>query len=276
MRFVYSSDIHGDINKYHKLLNICKKNNINYIVLGGDLLPKYKDDREPIQRDFINNEFDKYCRELQDNNITLIGILGNDDLEIIEEDYYKVISKYPNIIDVDNKLAKIEDISFIGLNKVIDAPFKRKDHIVLDEDQVMPKQASEKIYIDSCKRILTIKEWEKERLKRPKMSYCLNKLPKSNGKTIYILHDPPANIGLDWCRDGDKAGSKDIYNFLYNSNAYMSLHGHIHESYSLSGIWNAKINKTIAIQLGQTELNEELLYYAIIDTDNNKYERYEE
>ena len=276
MKFIYSSDIHGDMKKYNKLLKLCLKNNINYLVLGGDLLPKNAEDREPIQRDFINNELDNYYKKLQDNNITLISILGNDDLEIIEKDYYNMISKYPNIIDVDNKLKEIEDISFIGLNKVLDAPFKRKDHIVIEDNQKMPNQKSDKIYLDSCKRIITIEEWEKERLLRDKMIDCLNRLPKGNKKTIYILHDPPANVGLDWCKDKDKAGSKDIYNFLYNSNAYMSLHGHIHESYKLSGKWYSKINNTIAIQLGQTELNDKQLYYAIIDTDKNKYERFEE
>ena len=276
MRFVYASDIHGDMNKYNKLLKICKKNNIKYLVLGGDLLSKNAQNREPIQREFINTKLNNYYKKLQDNNITLIGILGNDDLEIIEEDYYKMISKYPNIIDVDNKLVSIEDISFIGLNKVLDAPFKRKDHVVIEENQEMPYQKSDKIYVDKCKRIITVDEWKKERLKRPKMIECLNNLPKTNNKKIYILHDPPANVGLDWCRDGDKAGSIDIYNFLYKSNAYMSLHGHIHESYGLSGTWYSKINNTVAIQVGQTELNEELLYYAIIDTDNNKYERFEE
>ena len=275
MKFIYACDLHGDMNKYNKLLDLCIKNKIKYMVLGGDLLYKTFGDREPVQRDSIENKLKPYYKKLYDNNITVISILGNDDLECVEEQYYNMIKEFPNIIDVDKKKVEVEGINFIGLNKVIDAPFKRKDHVVIEEGQIMPKQHSDKIYVDGCKRIITVEEWEKERLLRERMEDCLNKLPKSTGKTIYILHDPPANVGLDWCRDGDKAGSNDIYKFLYNSNAYMSFHGHIHESYELSHKWFADINGTIAIQPGQTEIGDELLYYVIIDTDKNKYERNE-
>ena len=237
MKFIYACDIHGDMNKYNKLRDLCIENDIKYMVLGGDLLAKVFGDREPVQRDCIDNKLNQYYKSLYDNNITVISILGNDDLECVEEQYYNMIKKYPNIIDVDNKRVDIEDISFIGLNKVIDAPFKRKDHVVIEEGQVMPKQHSDKIYVDGCKRIISVEEWEKERLLRDRMIDCLKRLPKGGNKTIYILHDPPANLGLDWCRDGDKAGSNDVYNFLYNSGAYMSFHGHIHESFSLSGKW---------------------------------------
>ena len=108
------------------------------------------------------------------------------------------------------------------------------------------------------------------------MKDILEELPKptTGNKAIYILHDPPADVGLDYCRDGAKPGSKDIYKFLENSNAYMSLHGHIHESYSLSKKWKAKIGNTIAVQAGQSELNEDYFVYVVVDTDNNICERY--
>lgn len=276
MKFVYSSDIHGDMKKYHRLIELCKENNTKYLVLGGDLLTKVFGDREPVQRDFIANKLPGLCEDFKNNNITVISILGNDDLEIIEDVYHEVIDKYPNIIDLDNKKKTIEGITFIGLNKVLDAPFKRKDHVVIEDGKDMPVQFSDKIYVDSCHRVLTVDEWKKERLKRDKMIDCLNRLPKSNNKTIYILHCPPANLGLDWCKDGDKAGSNDVYNFLYESNAYMSLHGHIHESYNLSNKWYGDINGTIAIQLGQSEFEESPLVYAVIDTDKNIYNRYED
>ena len=46
MKFIYSCDIHGDESKYEKLFEQAKKQNIKYLVLGGDLLPKMFNDRK--------------------------------------------------------------------------------------------------------------------------------------------------------------------------------------------------------------------------------------
>lgn len=276
MKFIYASDIHGDMRKYNKLIELCKLNNTDLLVLGGDLLTKtFGDDREQLQREFIANGLKDYCNKLRDNKIRVVSILGNDDMEIIEKEYYKLISSYPNIFDVDNKRVDIDGYNFIGLNKVLDAPFKRKDHVVIEEGMEMPKQNHDQIYVDKCRRIITVDEWRKERLKRDKMIDCLKRLPEGDENTIYILHDPPANVGLDVCRDGDKAGSNDIYKFLNDSKAIMSLHGHIHESYNKSGIWKVDLNGTTAVQAGQTEYGDDLLYYVIVDFDRRDLVRKE-
>ena len=62
--------------------------------------------------------------------------------------------------------------------------------------------------------------------------------------------------------------------FLENSNAYMSLHGHIHESPRVSGLWYNKLNNIICIQPGQTEIGNKEIYYVIVDTDKDGYERF--
>ena len=99
-------------------------------------------------------------------------------------------------------------------------------------------------------------------------------LPKADdkNKTIYVFHNPPYGIGLDVCADGRQVGSKAMIKFLENSNAYMSLHGHIHESPRMSGLWYNVLGKTICIQPGQTELRNKEMFYVIVDTENNSYE----
>lgn len=34
MKFIYTCDIHGDINKYEKLYEVLKEKNINNLVIG--------------------------------------------------------------------------------------------------------------------------------------------------------------------------------------------------------------------------------------------------
>ena len=277
MKFIYTSDIHGDINKYEKLIYLCKVNNIDSIVVGGDLFSKNFDDRISVQKNFIKNYLNVYFERLEKNNIKFIGIVGNDDLIIPCRDYYNLIKKFPYVYDINMKKVDINGISFIGLNYVLDAPFKRKDNIALEEGLEMPSQWSDEIYVDECQRVISREEWKIERKKCPMMEDLLNDLPcpTEGNKAIYVLHDPPYNVGLDLCKDGTLAGSKAIYKFILKSNAYMSLHGHIHESYELTGKWFVKIGNTIAIQPGQSELNQNPFHYVIIDTDNDSYDIYE-
>lgn len=272
MKFIYTSDIHGDIIKFEKLLNLSIQNDIKNIIFGGDLLPKKADIREPIQREFIKGYLKEYYKKLEDNNIKFINILGNDDMEVIEEQYYYMKKDFDNIIDIDNKKYDIDGISFIGLNKVMDTPFMRKDHVAVEEGQGMPTQFSNKIYTNNS--FVTVEEWMQMRKTTvPRMEDCLTNLPKPTEgyKSIYVLHDPPYGVGLDNCKDGDKPGSKSIAKFLEQSNAYMSLHGHIHEAPKYSGVWYAKLGNTICIQAGQTEFGELPLHYVIVDTDKNTY-----
>ena len=276
MKFIYTSDIHGDRNKYEKLIDLCHELSIDTIVVGGDLFAKHAKERIPVQKEFINTYLREYYKKLLDNNLTYIGIVGNDDLEIPCEEYYEMIKEYPNVHSVEVEPYSTNGISFIGSCYVLDAPFKRKDHIAIEEGLEMPYQKSDVIYVDKCRKQISVDEWRELRKTYPKMEDIVESLPKGKegDKVIYILHDPPSDSGLDYCIDGCKAGSKAIRKFIEKSNAYMSLHGHIHESYDLSGVWNCKIGNTICIQAGQSELGDPLFTYVVIDTDKNTYERH--
>lgn len=277
MKFIYACDIHGDTNKYEKLLKTAQKEKIKYIVLGGDLFPK-RGIRTIIQPEFIKDFLEDYFKKLQENNIKCILIPGNDDLEKFDTQLNELCKKYPNIHNIDNKKLDIEDVSFIGLSKVLDHPFGSKNRVLIEKNLKMEPQLSKEIYINQNTEVITISEWEKYRETNiDKMEDILANLPVAdkNKKTIYVLHDPPYGIGLDVCANGLQVGSKAIAEFLEKSNSYMSLHGHIHESPRTSGLWYNKLGKTICIQPGQTESGEKECYFVIIDTQTDKKDRYE-
>lgn len=277
MRFIYACDIHGDTNKYEKLFQKAKEENIEYIVLGGDLLPK-RGIRVIIQPEFIKGFLNEYFKMLDDNNIKCIFIPGNDDLEKFDIQINELCERYTNIYNIDNKRLDIENVSFIGLSKVLDHPFGSKNRVLVEENLKMQPQLSEDIYINKDTAAITIEEWEEYRQTNiDKMEDILNNLPEADKekKTIYVFHNPPYGVGLDVCANGLQVGSKAIMKFLEDSNSYMSLHGHIHESPRISGIWYNELGKTICIQPGQTELGERKFYYVIIDTELNKQYRYE-
>lgn len=272
MRFLYSCDIHGDKNKYEKLLVKAIEEKIEYIVIGGDILPK-RGDRTVIQPEFIQNFLNDYFKRLQENNIKFIFIPGNDDLEEIDAQLKSLCNKYTNVFNIDNNLLEVEDIDFIGLSKVLDHPFANKNRILVEEESKMQPQLSQKIYINKRTEIITVEEWEKYRMTNvKKMKDELEGLPKpnKNKKAIYVLHCPPYGIGLDVCRTKEEVGSKQIRKFLESSNIYMSFHGHIHESPDVSGIWENKLNETICIQPGQTEYGDLECHCVLIDTISNQ------
>lgn len=277
MKFIYACDIHGDTNKYEKLFKTAQKEDIKYMVLGGDLLPK-RGIRVIIQPEFIRDFFEDYFKRLKENNIKCILIPGNDDLEKFDIEINELCEKYSNIYNIDNKKLDIEDVSFIGLSKVLDHPFGSKNRVLIEKNLKMQPQLSQDIYINRDTEVITISEWERYRETNiDKMEDILSSLPvvDKSRKTIYVLHNPPYGIGLDVCANGLQVRSKAITSFLEESNSYMSLHGHIHESPKISGLWYNKLGKTICIQPGQTELGEKECYYVIIDTKIDKKDRYE-
>ena len=271
MRFIYVCDIHGDEYKYKKILAEAIKQKIKYLVFGGDLLPKNCSDRYNEQKIFIEQFFNSYFAELKENDIKCVCILGNDDLEQLDEIFENECSKFDNVFNIDNKKADIEDISFIGLSKVLDHPFGCKDRVVIEENLEMQIQLSRIIYVEKCRNMLSADEWKEYRNSIEKMENILENLPKitEGKKGIYVFHNPPYGVGLDVCINKQQVGSKAITKFLEESNAYMSLHGHIHESYRVTGIWKNELNNTICIQTGQTERGNKNMFYAVIDTDTN-------
>ena len=277
MKFIYASDVHGDIYKYDRILERAKEENIEYIVLGGDILPK-KGDRTIIQPKFIESELDKFFEKLKENNIKCILIPGNDDLENFDEQLNEVCNKYSNVYDIDRKKLDIDDVSFIGLSNVLDNPFARKNRVFVEDETEMQAQLSDKIYIEKGTKIISAEEWKEYRETNvEKVDEALEKLPKvsKDKKAIFVFHGPPYGIGLDVCEGNLEVGSKVVRKFLENSNGYMSLHGHIHESPEMSGKWYNKLGNTVCIQPGQTELGNKTFYYVIIDTDLNEKNRYD-
>ncbi len=277
MKFIYACDIHGDESKYNKILETAIKEKIKYIVLGGDLYPK-NGERTVIQPEFINNGLKLFFEKLKENNLKCILILGNDDLEQFDEQFDNLCSKYENIYNVDKLKTTVEDICFIGLSNVLDAPFKRKNRVLIENNFEGEAQWSDEILIEKGTKTITAKEWERYRETNiQKMEDVLARLPKADDglKSIYILHEPPFGIGLDVCFTGKKVGSKAITKFIEEHDIYMSLHGHIHESPEKSGKWKEKIGNTICIQPGQTDLGAEKMMYVIINTDNDIQERFE-
>ena len=277
MRFIYITDIHGDVNKYEKILEIAIKEKIKYIIDGGDMLPK-KINRLEGQPIYLKKFLKKYFDKLKKHNITYLGMLGNDDIFPMDKMFNDLCKKYDNIHNIASNKIELENYEFIGMNFILDHPFGCKDRVVMEDNFIFQNQLSTPFFYSEKGDRIEVPNWfEYATNKLPKMKDILNQLPLpvNNQKSVYIMHMPPADLKLGQLLYQDlDIGSKDISNFIEEKQPLLTMHGHIHESPDTkTGKWINLIKNTTCIQPGQTEIDSNILIYADIDLDNKKYTR---
>lgn len=277
MKLLYVTDLHGDKNKYSKILEIAVEKGIDIIVNGGDMLPKQCNRHEEQPR-FIKGFLNDYFKECKKYQIRYLCMLGNDDLQSLDHLFESVCEKYNNIYNIAGKKVTIGDYEFIGMNDILDHPFGCKDRVISEKGYIPQRQLSPVAGISNKYGYDEIYDWlEYSATELPYMCDVLSELPKPCNvrKTVYIMHMPPAGLRLGQLRYQDlDIGSMDIYHFLKEKQPLLSLHGHIHECPDTQkGKWMNQIHETTCIQPGQTELYDDKMVYVEVDLSNEKYER---
>lgn len=270
MKILFTTDLHGYKWKYERIFEIAIASQANAVINSGDMLPLAE---PPEQRKFISTYLGKYFARFNSEKIYYLCHLGNDDFRIVDDFFDTICNKYPFIVNLAQRLFKIEDFEFIGMNWIVDCPFRLKDRCRMDiDDHICPVQYGSGI-LSATKGWKEIEDWFSYAKTLPTIENELNQLPcpENMRRSVYVMHMPPFGIGLDKCWGGEEAGSKAIYNFLKKKQPKLSLHGHIHESPEVTGKWCAKIGNTLCIQPGQPPEDE--LAYVIIDLSTMKVDR---
>ncbi|MFX0022878.1 MAG: metallophosphoesterase [Candidatus Hermodarchaeota archaeon] len=276
MKLLFVTDIHGIEWKHNKIFEIASSSEVDVVINGGDMLP-FKGNL--LHQDkFITGFLDEYFSKFESKGIYFLGLLGNDDLGIFDDLYQEICEKYSHVVNIAQQKFQIEGskYEFIGMNWVSDLPFGLKDRARKDtRDFEHPKQIGRQ-YLSTPNGFKRLEDWLSYSETLPTIEDELKNLvtPSDMSNTIYIFHNPPANLELDVTHDGRKVGSQAEYEFLKLYQPKLSLHGHIHESPIISGKWSSKLGKTICIQPGQSHQNEDILFYVIIDLDTMKSQRF--
>ncbi len=271
MKILYVTDLHGCFWKYHLLFKTAYECSADIVINGGDMLPKDRD-MLTAQSNFIDFYLDSHFAQFNNAGIHYLCCLGNDDLGILNEDFDRVCKKYTYVKNVSQSKVGIGDFEFIGMNWVVDYPFRLKDRCRMDVKNYKFQKQHGTGLISTLHGWLELSDWFSYARKLPTIAEEMDKLilPVDMGRCIYIIHMPPANLGLDRCTNGLAVGSRAVYNFLKKMQPKLSLHGHIHESPEVSGKWCASLNKTICIPPGQFKD----LTDAIIDLKTMRIERH--
>jgi Icc-related predicted phosphoesterase len=260
MRFLYCTDLHGDVQKYEAVIKYAIENDIKLIHLGADILPKGPNIQER-QKKFIKVFLKVFYNECKKIGIDVLAFFGNDDL-YSRKKYFK---EYAQLLD-EVPFEK-EGYTFKAYGYVPDYPFGLKSGCKLDyPGWTCPDEYTQEPVEFTDKGIIIIQDPVQYFLDKGTIKEDLVKISADN-KTIMAIHCPPKFLGLDVClkkseRPTDtkingfyytkkEVGSKSITDWIAINNPLLSLHGHIHESYLASGIWKVNMGKTTVIQPGQ-------------------------
>ncbi len=289
---ISAADIHGNKLQYEKLKKIVADNNVSFVFLSGDLLPKDGGSWHPdnkvqtiaMQRKFIEEFFLEYLAELGEI-ATVYAIFGNDDFignyPIIES------ADIPNVHFLNNQTVKlpVEDLDlyvagypYIGLT-----PFLHKDWEKWDLE---PREVNHKIYRsdgyilkDGAHLPVNLEDSE-DTIKQD-----LEELAKSSDprKTLYVFHEAPYDTPLDmiapdnkYIKDGQlHVGSKAIRQFVETQQPLLTMHGHIHETFRESGDFRWRSGQNLSITAANDFSSDTLSYVLFSLPDLEKVERLE-
>lgn len=271
MKILFSTDLHGDTWKYRRMLEISKSLKVDVTINGGDMFPKTGDLFR--QDEFIEGFLKEYFACFEAEKIYYLCYPANDDLKIFDKLFEKVSSKFSYIIYLAQRKFEVDGYEFIGMNLVVDYPFQLKDRCRKDtKDYIFGMQLGPGVL--SAEKGFKHIDWFAYANSLPTCEDELNNLvcPQNFRKAIYIIHMPPANLGIDQCRSGENVGSIAVYNFLKKNQPLFSLHGHIHESPEVSKKWMALLGKTVCIQPGQ----DPGFVYVVIDLRSMEFKRFNE
>lgn len=269
MRILYVTDLHGNHAKYKKTVTLAKEHRVDIMINGGDMLPKNGNLFEQDQ--FITGSLKKHFAACAELDIHYLCFPGNDDLKTFDALFEDTCQQFPNVHNIAQRKIEIADFEFIGMNWVTDYPFRLKDRCRMDSRDFLFENQFGSALLSASGKWQEIDDWFAYAKTLPTIEDELSRLvlPKNMDKAIYVLHMPPAKLGLDKCSHGVEVGSRAIYSFIEKNQPLFTLHGHIHESPQMTGKWFAELGRTVCIQPGQPRE----LSCVVLDLKKKEYER---
>lgn len=221
---MYATDIHGDVEFYEFLLAKSAEHKVKYLIIGGDICPNFFvgfDNIMEAQRQFLQAYLIPRLEAFAvETGIRAFIMMGNDDysinMDLLEKANKKGLLKLAH--GHTHEMGKWQVIGYSFINPT---PF-------------------------------LFKEWEK---KEPAIKKDLdNLLGKNTAKNLILAaHAPPFGTKLDMLYDGSHVGSAGLLEFIRERQPLLTLHGHIHESPTLSKKIKDTIGRTVSLNPGNSK-----------------------
>lgn len=269
MKLLYASDLHGHEQHYDRLHQAALAFRPDLIVLGGDLLP----DDDPMRPETLGRGQPAYVRDPFRRRMTglkeasgckeIALVMGNHDwgssLLAMRE-----LARAGVVRLLEGGLAlEFGGIALVGYSHTPPTPWYVKDFEKLDLPGDRPPLLGGARWDERFTRVATHASGvifgnantiadDLGRLTPPTMPW------------VFVAHCPPSDTDLDRNWEGVGLGSKAIRGHIEKHQPFLSLHGHIHESPSVTGRFQHRLGRTISVNVGQTQ---QALHFACATID---------
>ena len=280
----FVSDLHGSISRYEKLFRLIEKENPAIVFMAGDLLPSGMfafTSSSGTVAGFIEGVLKKGFLDMKNkmgaSYPEVFLILGNDDGRADEDAF--IIGEESGIWKyIHGRKVEFDEYSIYGYAFVPPTPFMLKDWERYDVSRYVdpgctpPEDGAHSIEVD--RKQMQFKTIQKD----------LDKLTTDAdlSKSIFLFHSPPYQTYLDRAALDGKTfeyvpldvhvGSIAIKRFIEERHPMLSMHGHIHESTSITGHWQQKIGDTIAMNAAHNGKELSLIRFDLDDLDSARRE----
>ena len=247
----FVSDLHGQLSRYETLISKIKAEKPGAVFLGGDLFPPFGGQGgDDFLDDFLVPVFQQLKNDLGVVYPRVFLILGNDDSKTYQEDLIQYEIEEQIWEYAHAKTIRFGPYQVYGYAYVPPTPFFNKDWERYDVSR----------FVDpGC--IPPEEGWHSidEPLNLIEHATIQNDLRTLTGENdlsqaIFLFHTPPYQTKLDRAAlDGKMidfvpldvhVGSIAVKNFIVDRQPLLTLHGHVHESASLTGEWRDKLGRT--------------------------------
>jgi len=258
MKLIVTSDLHQRITKWADLVRLASQEQPRFVLVAGDLLPKVGG--YSAQRRFFPS-LRRYLKEIRSaSSATVLLYFGNDDFHILEP-LLDELAAEALCVNLNGRLHREGGLNFGGMNKVRDYPFGYKHWCVVDgEFAVNPIQyCREGLTLDDAGEFVPLANLARYLAGKPTLEDELSRVvarirPEEMTRSIWMIHQPPSDLGMDICADGRRVGSPTVLRFIRQHQPLLGCSGHIHESpYQPGGQWGAWVGRTLWLQPGQVD-----------------------
>lgn len=250
----FVSDLHGNLDRYQKLLRSIRDEVPEAVFIGGDFLPlRYSRasgfSPQDFVREYLLGQMLLLRGELKDRYPRIFLIMGNDDPRseepVLVEAERRGVWQY-----IHNRKVNFKSFSVYGYACVPPTPFRLKDWERYDVSRYVDPGC---ISPEEGARSFPVSDQEKRyKLIQDELSHLAEE--EDLDRSIFLFHAPPYMTTLDLAAlEGKKidhvpldphVGSIAIRRFIEVRQPLLTLHGHIHESARLSLAWQDLIGRT--------------------------------
>jgi len=265
VHLLLTADIHQYIAKWEDLAAIVERERPDFVLIAGDLFPKTGGFQG--QRAFFARLQHNLAR-MRAAGAGVLLMLGNDDFQPLET-MVDELAAAGLCVNMNGRVHREQGLTFCGVAQVRDYPFAYKDWCVADGDFVAcPVQFAEKgLTVTADGRWIEIENLREYLLQKPTFGSRLDALvtrltPAELPRSIWLVHQPPAELGMDLLVDGREVGSPTLLKWIQLQQPLLGISGHIHESpYQRGGRWAGRVQESLWFQPGQ--MGERLHYVSL-------------